>query len=800
MPTLTITSEDNEVTYSNYTGSGPLSFTFAHAEKLDVNVDVDGVTLAQSAWVHTPVVYDGGNNGGTVTLVTPVAGADVRIWRDMVRLRASQFGVGGANPRAVDAEFNRLVLMAQDARSAVASPALLAAIEALGDLGVDDLEAIAAGLAGKADKNIANTLTKPNRIELAAAETGEALVTQVGTSAAPRTIQGAFGYFANRTLVYGAPDNTGNGIQTALFAYSNFPSGQGAIAIGLLAKGEVSGTWTTGTFESGAQGLWGEAYSSRGGTLFGAYFGLNRSVTAGGLSRLAEFDAFRSVNDQSLVWLELASPEANKGTITGSLTIDGGDTITDGAGLRYNVITGGTGPGIKFPYGIMAVKPSGGAAPIENAIIIAGGYELVHAFNFKSLTFSGAGMYFGNNQKILRVRNAANSADLDILKVDASNRIDLYNSKLLVNANGAVTQNLSSQSDAFTSIRVNTDGNGEKYLTFRGVNTGVQALEWKIGIYNNTGDIGAARYNDTTDAFLGFGWWSRRTDGAFFVPGAAARTTASASNAFMDSGTGELLRSTSADEFKTGAEDLDDNFALKIVEAFSDTAIYYRSLCNGDNPNWGWYGVSANRLAEKVPQLALYQTSEVRHTQKTRKVKKLVESVRTIKVMRRKQREVEVDVVDSRDKAELAARQVEAAFREMAKIPPLPDDGWKPRMSKTTRIEDVFTLVPEIDPETGEPVYEDVPETDPKTGRYIIENGQTRMKREQRMAAVYEEEEVEIEEPFQEEIEFDEPYIESEVVELEKPKVSGAAYERAVVALARVLHRALSRIEVLEAR
>jgi len=116
MAVLEITSEDNEITYENYTGSGPLSFDFAHAEKADVNVDVDGVTLPLSAWVHTPVEADGGYDGGTVTLVTPVAGADVRIWRDMVRLRATQFGVGGASPMQVNTELNRLVLMAQDIR------------------------------------------------------------------------------------------------------------------------------------------------------------------------------------------------------------------------------------------------------------------------------------------------------------------------------------------------------------------------------------------------------------------------------------------------------------------------------------------------------------------------------------------------------------------------------------------------------------------------------------------------------------------------------------------------------------
>jgi hypothetical protein len=74
MTTLSIITEDNEVTYTNYTGSGPLAFTFPYFQKEDLNVDVDGVTISQSAWDDTPNPVDGGNDGGSILLNTAVAG------------------------------------------------------------------------------------------------------------------------------------------------------------------------------------------------------------------------------------------------------------------------------------------------------------------------------------------------------------------------------------------------------------------------------------------------------------------------------------------------------------------------------------------------------------------------------------------------------------------------------------------------------------------------------------------------------------------------------------------------------
>lgn len=89
--------------------------------------------------------------------------------------------------------------------------------------------------------------------------------------------------------------------------------------------------------------------------------------------------------------------------------------------------------------------------------------------------------------------------------------------------------------------------------------------------------------------------------GSPYFPGAT--TTASAANAFLNSGStpaNELLRSTSSAKYKRDIEPLEDQYADKILEL---TPIWYRSKAKADNPDWSWYGLAAEDVAKIDPRL-----------------------------------------------------------------------------------------------------------------------------------------------------------------------------------------------------
>lgn len=78
-------------------------------------------------------------------------------------------------------------------------------------------------------------------------------------------------------------------------------------------------------------------------------------------------------------------------------------------------------------------------------------------------------------------------------------------------------------------------------------------------------------------------------------------TTASAANAFLDSGnSNRLLRSTSSVRYKRGIEPLEDDYADAVL---SLNPCWYRSKAEHDNPDWSWYGLVAEEVAKIDPRL-----------------------------------------------------------------------------------------------------------------------------------------------------------------------------------------------------
>jgi hypothetical protein len=89
-----------------------------------------------------------------------------------------------------------------------------------------------------------------------------------------------------------------------------------------------------------------------------------------------------------------------------------------------------------------------------------------------------------------------------------------------------------------------------------------------------------------------------------------ASTTTNAANMYIDSGAGQLYRSTSSIRFKTNVEDL----SINTTEILSKMRpVWYRSLSNLDKKDWSWYGFIAEELALIEPRLIHWGYDETDH-------------------------------------------------------------------------------------------------------------------------------------------------------------------------------------------
>lgn len=89
--------------------------------------------------------------------------------------------------------------------------------------------------------------------------------------------------------------------------------------------------------------------------------------------------------------------------------------------------------------------------------------------------------------------------------------------------------------------------------------------------------------------------------------GAYDTTTSSAANVNVASD-GILRRSTSSAKYKTNIETLSDSFSDALLAC---RPVWYRSTCEGDNPDHSWWGFIAEEVAEIDPRLVHWKTTEI---------------------------------------------------------------------------------------------------------------------------------------------------------------------------------------------
>lgn len=85
-----------------------------------------------------------------------------------------------------------------------------------------------------------------------------------------------------------------------------------------------------------------------------------------------------------------------------------------------------------------------------------------------------------------------------------------------------------------------------------------------------------------------------------------AGTTGTAANAFLDTGSSpanQLLVSTSSLRYKTNVEDVEKSCVDAVLKL---RPIWYRSLARHDNPEWSFYGLGAEEVAQIDPRLVIW--------------------------------------------------------------------------------------------------------------------------------------------------------------------------------------------------
>jgi hypothetical protein len=90
------------------------------------------------------------------------------------------------------------------------------------------------------------------------------------------------------------------------------------------------------------------------------------------------------------------------------------------------------------------------------------------------------------------------------------------------------------------------------------------------------------------------------------VPTYDLTTTSAANMAIFSSGT--MRRSTSSLRYKQNIEDADSALSQSIV--LNARPVWFRSKCDGDNPDWSWWGFIAEEVAELDPRLVQWGTNE----------------------------------------------------------------------------------------------------------------------------------------------------------------------------------------------
>lgn len=254
-------------------------------------------------------------------------------------------------------------------------------------------------------------------------------------------------------------------------------------------------------------------------------------------------------------------------TLSGAKTLTTVDGAADEARMRFIDVTGGTGGTVTIPNLEKLYLVRNGSTGDLTFTTGSGTTATIKSGNVQWIVSAGGNVVYAENESNFGAKNLATTGTV---------------------ATGALTVT----GAASVSARTTTAG-----VT----TTGTLSLSSANGYITGNATTGVVLNNnaDTINLLL-----LENSGVAKFIN---VGTTASAANAFLDSGaSNSLLRSTSSIKYKTAVESIDPTFN----KVLGLRPVWYRSLAAGDNPAWGFWGLIAEEVAAIDPKLVHYGYQE----------------------------------------------------------------------------------------------------------------------------------------------------------------------------------------------
>lgn len=430
MTTRTLTGTANELTVTNGDGVSGAPTISLPSSLIFTGKTVNGGTLA------SPTLS--GSIPGTPSINSTWTFSDTQLMQKGITITG--LSGGGVVPGAIMADSSGGMYF----RAAFAQPMKwlkfsdASTLMSLSNTGALQLPSYTSGvMLSDGSGNLTSSTTLPSNLLInTTSNTGSSMTWTIGSSGSPIATDATFGYAGNVTdLFFNSQTAGADAHHIGTYTRSTGRAGEKGIAVGLEAHGVSSGTHASGSsFESGAIGISANASTTVGSTVFAGSFNVGHDTATGGLVRGIEIDSFCSTAPLSKILVELVSPNTDTGAATGSVTVQGGNTISDSAFIRMSRIGGGTG----VTNAIVAVQSSGGTAPIPTtgAVIRSGGYTSACGWDARDHAFSEALILGGNDQQLVSGRNAANSANVKALRVAGDNTVVLGDQFVVNPTNG----------------------------------------------------------------------------------------------------------------------------------------------------------------------------------------------------------------------------------------------------------------------------------------------------------------------------------------------------------------------------